>query len=87
VHWADGGQTSLENTLLLCRIHHRLVHEGGWRVATDTEGKAVFFSPHGRAVAGAPPMPLTDTDALLRRNRQRGVEPDWRTGLPPADAA
>jgi hypothetical protein len=29
-------------------------------------------------------MPLTDADALLRRNRERGVEPDWRTGLPPA---
>jgi len=84
VHWADGGETSLKNTLLLCRHHHRHVHEGGWRVASDTDGQAVFFSPHGRAFAAAPPMPLTDADALLRRNRERGVEPDWRTGLPPA---
>jgi hypothetical protein len=60
------------------------VHEGGWRVFLDSEGKAVFFTPHGKAVAGASPMPLTDADALLRRNRERGVEPDWRTGLPPA---
>jgi hypothetical protein len=84
VHWADGGETSLKNTLLLCRIHHRHVHEGGWRVLADVEGKAVFFSPHGRAIAGAPPMPRGELESLLRGNRERGVEPDWRTGLPPA---
>jgi hypothetical protein len=87
VHWADGGETSLKNTLLLCRTHHRHVHEGGWRIVTDTEGKAIFFSPLGKAIAGAPPMPATYVDALLRRNRAGGVEPDWRTGLPSADAA
>jgi hypothetical protein len=87
VHWTDGGETSLKNTMLLCRIHHRHVHEGGWRVASDAEGQVVFFSPHGKAIAGAPPLPPADLDALLRRNRERGIEPDWRTGLPPADAA
>ncbi|MDE2872789.1 MAG: HNH endonuclease signature motif containing protein, partial [Gemmatimonadota bacterium] len=39
-HWADGGETSLANTVLLCRRHHRLVHEGGTRLALDRDGKA-----------------------------------------------
>lgn len=30
VHWAEGGRTSLENLVLLCRTHHRKVHDGGW---------------------------------------------------------
>jgi hypothetical protein len=31
-HWADGGATALHNAVLLCRHHHRLIHEGEWRV-------------------------------------------------------
>ncbi|MEP6464303.1 MAG: DUF222 domain-containing protein [Frankiaceae bacterium] len=34
-HWADGGATSLENLTLLCRHHHRLLHEGRWRLPTS----------------------------------------------------
>ena len=29
-HWIDGGATSLDNLMLLCRRHHRAVHEGGF---------------------------------------------------------
>jgi len=31
-HWADGGPTKLWNLILLCRRHHRLVHEGRWQL-------------------------------------------------------
>ena len=39
-HWADGGETRLENLVLLCRRHHRAVHEEGFgvEIVTDAEG-------------------------------------------------
>ncbi|MGI8563939.1 MAG: DUF222 domain-containing protein [Candidatus Dormibacter sp.] len=45
LHWADGGETKLENLLLLCRRHHRRVHEEGWRVIRDEGGGWRFISP------------------------------------------
>ncbi|MYH51903.1 MAG: DUF222 domain-containing protein, partial [Gemmatimonadetes bacterium] len=56
-HWADGGETSLANTILLCRRHHRLVHEGGTRMAVDRDGKAAFFTREGAVLGGSPPLP------------------------------
>lgn len=49
-HWADGGETSLDNTMLLCSRHHRLVHEGGYRIEKDHKGNWFFVRADGRAV-------------------------------------
>ncbi len=49
-HWADGGDTSLDNLILLCGHHHRLVHEGGFSVATRRDGSRYFARPDGRPV-------------------------------------
>jgi hypothetical protein len=46
-HWADGDKTSVRNCVLLCRFHHRLVHEGGWRVEWRGDGKPMFFNLRG----------------------------------------
>jgi hypothetical protein len=43
LHWADGGPTNLNNLALLCRAHHRQVHEGGWRLLRSPDGR---FSAH-----------------------------------------
>ncbi|HEX5587519.1 MAG TPA: DUF222 domain-containing protein [Acidimicrobiia bacterium] len=37
-HWAHGGETSLDNCLLLCRRHHVACHEGGWELARRPDG-------------------------------------------------
>ncbi|MDE2870253.1 MAG: hypothetical protein OXQ94_00990 [Gemmatimonadota bacterium] len=44
-------------SLLLCRRHHRLVHEGGTRLALDRDGKAAFFTRAGQVLGSAPPLP------------------------------
>jgi len=44
-HWAVGGETKLDNLILLCRMHHRAVHSG-FR-AEIVEGKPVFAGPDG----------------------------------------
>ena len=85
VHWADGGETKLENTLLLCRSHHRRVHEGGYQVCSDRDGQVVFFTPQGKVlfeVAQLPELPPDPVQALVRGNRERGITPDWRSGAP-----
>jgi len=54
-HWADGGPTDLENLVLLCGYHHRFVHEHGWTIEGDPDGKLIFRKPNGTIYPPARP--------------------------------
>lgn len=49
-HWSAVGETSLDNLMLLCAQHHRVVHEGGFRIEKDYRDDWFFKRPDGRAV-------------------------------------
>jgi hypothetical protein len=69
-HWARGGETSLDNLVLLCRRHHRLVHEGGYGVERLPRGRLRFLDPAGAPVPVAPRPPPGSLVALLARHRE-----------------
>jgi hypothetical protein len=47
-HWVDGGPTDLANLALLCRAHHRTVHEGGWQLTRGPDGQLTAAPPRRR---------------------------------------
>ena len=57
-HWADGGETKLDNLVLLCRRHHRWLHEGGYSISLDQEGAISFLDSEGLEIPDAPAAPV-----------------------------
>ncbi|WP_180935484.1 HNH endonuclease signature motif containing protein [Nocardioides ungokensis] len=74
VHWADHGETSLDNLVLLCGHHHRTIHHTPWQVRLNpTDGKPEFLPPQR---PGAPPH--LDPHQTARVTRQQPA-PTGRT--------
>ena len=84
-HWAHGGATALDNLVLLCRRHHRAVHEGGFRVALGAAGDVRFVRPDGRPLEEAPPLPKVVGPPLapvVARLERAGIRLGPQTGTP-----
>src|SRR5205809_2886757 len=86
-HWAQGGPTTLSNLALLCRRHHRAVHEEGYQVDRQPDGELRFRRPDGRLLPEVPPpstVPADPVEPLLAghgaqglRLRARRASPGW----------
>jgi hypothetical protein len=95
-HWLHGGETRLGNLVMLCTVHHHLVHEGGWTVTAGADGVFLFHPPAGEPLAHNPPTArVDDIPAWLRewadeRNLDLGPEanaPLWDGTVPNYDLA
>jgi hypothetical protein len=73
-HWADGGETSLDNLVLLCRHHHHLVHEGGFGCERSADGEIYFKDRRAR--------PLADCDSeTCTAKWLAGERMDWQMAV------
>jgi hypothetical protein len=83
-HWAQGGPTTLSNLAVLCRRHHRAVHEEGYQLDRQ-DGELRFRRPDGRLLPEVPPTPEVRGDPvkiLRARNEAEGLDLHARTGMP-----
>ena len=85
-HWADGGETRLDGLVLLCRVHHRAVHEEGFGVALTDDSRVHFRWPDGRPFPDAPQAPIHRKDPVraLEKEHERmdlGIDPWTPTSL------
>jgi uncharacterized protein DUF222/HNH endonuclease len=69
VHWADAGPTDLDNLVLLCHAHHRLLHEGGWRSSGHPAHELRFHDP-----GGSPLRSFAETSSGLARAGEAAVD-------------
>jgi hypothetical protein len=75
-HWAQGGETKLDNLVLLCRRHHRLVHEGGYSLERLPGSELRFRDPWGAPIPDSPRPPPGALDPLVQRNRSLRIDAD-----------
>ena len=84
-HWADGGLTTLSNLALLCRRHHRVVHEEGYRIDRKSDGTLQFTRPSGLILPAVPPPAPVPADPIgtpRAENEARGLRLHARTTCP-----
>jgi len=84
-HWAHGGPTTLSNLAMLCRRHHRAVHEEGHQIDRLPDGALRFLRPDGRPLPEVPPpleVPGDPVKVLRARHEAEGLHLHARTAMP-----
>jgi len=84
-HWAQGGPTTLANLVLLCRRHHRTVHEEGYQLERLADGALRFRRPDGRPLPEVPPpavVPADPVGGLRAQHDAQGLRLHARTACP-----
>ena len=78
-YWSNGGRTSLDNLVSLCKYHHMLVHERGYLIAAARDGTFAFYRPDGTAVPASPALP--EPGGMIGDCHDADIDPD--TIIPP----
>jgi hypothetical protein len=77
-HWADGGRTDLDNLVRLCSFHHRIIHEGGFRVEKGPFGELLFYNHRNQLLADKCASLRGSVEELIASNENKGyaIGPD-----------
>jgi 5-methylcytosine-specific restriction endonuclease McrA len=84
-HWAQGGPTELSNLVVLCRRHHRAVHEEGYRIERLLDSAFQFRRPDGRLLPDVPApaaVPADPVGALRAQHAAQGLRLHPRSTCP-----
>ena len=83
VWWARGGPTDLDNLLLVCGFHHKLVHEFGWAVKRNENGSVRWLRPDGSSHQAGPDPPTGARRGQRSRVSVRAVDlQGWPAACP-----
>jgi hypothetical protein len=78
IAWSDGGPTSTDNCVMLCRVHHREVHTTGWGVRIAPDGIPEFIPPPWIDPERRPRRHPRHQAMATRRRRRAAVSPGGR---------
>jgi 5-methylcytosine-specific restriction endonuclease McrA len=84
-HWAQGGATTLSNLAMLCRRHHRAVHEEGYEIDRQPDGELRFRRPNGQLLPEVPlpaAVPSDPVNVLRARHEAAGLVLHAHTATP-----
>jgi hypothetical protein len=77
--WSRGGSTDVADMVLLCSHHHHLVHEGGFTLRREADGRLVTRAPAGWEVDNQPTPTAAAAPDLVSAQDQLRLSTDTLT--------